>query len=1137
MTNKFLYITCMIIFTGFSGNGQSGSVDFSFNPNDVGFGGGVNHEVNRVLVQPDKKIIISGYFLGYNGYSRNYIARLNEDGSLDTSFDPGSGANGYVLASALQPDGKIIIGGYFTSFNGTIRNHIARLNSDGSVDESFDPGNGADNNVYSIAIQPDGRIVIGGNFTAVSAVPVNRIARINSNGTLDESFNSGTGADSDVLNTLIQQDGKTIISGNFTAINGTSRNRIARLNSDGTLDADFDPGTGANSKISTMVLQSDEKLIIGGSFTSFNGTTRKYIARLNSNGTVDGTFNPGNGPNNFVQSAIMQPDGRILIAGNFTTYNGVLRSHLASLNAGGSLDNSFDPGTGANDYLSIVTLQSDGKMIVGGNFSSYNGRKGIHELARLEADGTIDSAFNPGTAADDWVEAIAMQPDGKVIIGGYFLTYNNISRSRIARLNSDGSLDFTFDPGGGANGGVTEIALQPDGKIIIAGAFTNVNGMPRHFIARLNTDGSIDTSFDPNGGPSGGVTTILIQPDGKIIIGGGFTSYAGTTINRIARLNADGSLDNSFNPGSGAGALVLATAHQADGKIIVGGQFTNYVGSGKKYLVRLNTDGSLDNTFNKGVGGDSFPYTISIQDDSKIIIGGLFTSYDGVPKKYITRLNDDGSLDSSFNTGTGPNGPVVSTSLQYGKVTITGVFGLINGTGRNSMARLNPNGSLDNSFVPTGGAANILGAVLQDDNKLVIVGRFTEVGTVGRNRIARICVSPIVTSVVSAKRCNTGTLILAASASNGTLKWYDVANGGISLGSGVSFTTPELSETKTYYVEAFNACGPSERIAVVASVLTIPLITSTIPRQGCNASPITLQATANSGILNWYEDSVGGISVGTGTAFTTPSISSTTTYYVDATNECGTSARLAVTATLLKVNGITNGARCDAGTVILNATAEVGTLIWHNAALNYLGEGPVFTTPVINATTSYFVAAYGNCGYSTFIEVIATVNESPAQPTISGDNSNPSSPILTSSGTSGNQWFRNDVAIKSATEKTYTVSQSGIYKVQVTINGCVSPFSEGLPYIVTGLEHSVSGSVNIYPNPARDDIIIDLTAFEIDKAVMISIKDILGKPISETTGQGGKTIQVDIRNFSSGPYLLLLQQGQNVVYKKFIKTL
>jgi uncharacterized delta-60 repeat protein len=227
-----------------------GELDLTFSHDGLNFGDGSNGIVYASVTQPDGKILIVGDFSSYNGIQRNRIARLNEDGSLDTSFNPGSGGNGGFSSIALQPDGKILVGGQFTSYDGISRNYISRLNADGSLDLSFNPGVGGNSIVRSVAIQPNGKILIGGYFPSSSGSNINGIARLNSDGTLDTSFNPGTGVDSDVQSIAIQSDGKILIwgrTGNFNSL-------FSRLNENGSLDTSFNPGIGANSSIVSFVL-------------------------------------------------------------------------------------------------------------------------------------------------------------------------------------------------------------------------------------------------------------------------------------------------------------------------------------------------------------------------------------------------------------------------------------------------------------------------------------------------------------------------------------------------------------------------------------------------------------------------------------------------------------------------------------------------------------------------------------------------------------------------------------------------------------------------------------------------------------------------------------------------------------------
>jgi uncharacterized delta-60 repeat protein len=367
--------------------------------------------------------------------------------ALDSTFDPGTGANDAVFTTALQGDGRIIIGGFFTSYNGEVRNRITRLNANGSLDLSFNnSGVGANNNVRTSAMEASGKIVIGGDLTSYNGLARGRIARLNTDGSLDLTFNPGTGANSSVETTAIQSDGKIIIGGSFTSYNGVVRNRLARLNTDGSLDMTFNSGgVGANDGVFSTMVQSDGRIVIGGLFTTYNGAARGGVARLNADGSLDLTFNnSGAGTNGSpVLSSLVQADGKIIIGGSFTSYNGEVRNRVARLNGDGSLDPNFNSVAGANGGVAAIVVQADGRILIGGAFTSYNGEP-RNRVARLNPDGSLDLTFNSVPGANNTVRTIVVQPDGEIIIGGLFTTYNDLSRNCIVRV--DGDLFVTWGP-------------------------------------------------------------------------------------------------------------------------------------------------------------------------------------------------------------------------------------------------------------------------------------------------------------------------------------------------------------------------------------------------------------------------------------------------------------------------------------------------------------------------------------------------------------------------------------------------------------------------------------------------------------------------------------------------------------------
>jgi len=670
-----------------------GSLDTTF----LSSGAGANGDVLALVVQSDGKIVICGDFTTVNGTARNRIARLNSDGTLDFTFlATGNGANFAVNAAAVQSDGKIVIGGRFTTINDTTRNHIARLNSDGTLDASFlAAGSGVNGEVFSLALQSDGKTVLGGFFTSVNGTARNGIARLNADGTNDASFlAAGSGVNNSVFAVAVQSDDRVVIGGQFTNVNGIQRNGAARLNPDGNLDASFlAAGSGANAPLYALALQSDGKIVIGGTFTNFSGTARDGIERLNVDGTVDTSFlTSGSGVNSIVRCLALQNDAKILLGGAFTTVNGAVRTGIARLDNLGNLDNA-GTGVGRND-VTAVALQSDGKVVIGGSFTSFAGTA-RNRIARLNGDGTLDTTFLAGgSGASGDVSAVTVQGDGKILIGGIFSSVNGAQRKGIARLNVDGTLDAGFlAAGSGADSVVKKIAIQADGKILVGGSFTSINGTGRASIARLNNDGTLDNSFLASGvGANAPVFTLAVQSDGKILIGGDFTTFNGTSRNRFARLNSDGTLDTAFlSTGTGANDQVLALALQSDGKVLVGGAFTSVNSATRNRLARLNTDGTLDTAFLFNAAGANYSVrAIAVQSDGRVVIAGEFGNYNGTYRGNIARLKPDGSLDETFiNFNSGANGRVNALALQTdGKIIAGGVFSTVNDAVRGGIARL-----------------------------------------------------------------------------------------------------------------------------------------------------------------------------------------------------------------------------------------------------------------------------------------------------------------------------------------------------------------------------------------------------------------------------------------------------------------
>jgi uncharacterized delta-60 repeat protein len=698
-----------------------GSLDESFI-----YGSGFNAIVNTIQIQSDGKILVGGEFTEYDGIPSNYIIRLNSDGSIDNTFDIGDGFDGTVRTISIQSDGKILVGGGFATYNGTPSNYIIRLNSDGSIDNTFDIGEGFDNTVNTIQIQSDGKILIGGVFSSYDGIPANRIIRLNSDGSIDDTFVIGEGFDNWVYTIQIQIDGKILVGGIFTSYDNTNAFYIVRLNSDGSIDDTFVIGGGFNGGVRTIEIQSDSKILVGGDFTEYDGTPSNYFIRLNSDGSIDNTFVIGTGFDNWVYTIQIQIDGKILVGGNFSSYDGILSKFIIRLNSDGSIDNTFVVGTGFNNTVLTMLIKDNGTLLIGGGFSSYK-QTTINKIIRLNTSGLYDGSLFYNVGFDNEVFTIALQSDGKILVGGGFTSYDGTFSNNIIRLNSDGSIDNTFVIGGGFNGQVNTIQIQSDGKILIGGGFSEYDTAPSSGIIRLNSDGSVDNTFVVGDGFNNVVYTIEIQSDGKILVGGNFLNYDGTSSNNIIRLNSDGSIDNTFVIGGGFDGAVNTIVLQSDEKILVGGDFSNYDSITSKKIIRLNSDGSIDNTFVIGSGFSDSVRTIAVQSNGKILIGGSFTDYDSIPANYIIRLNSDGSVDNTFVNNAGFSNQVFTIQIQSdGKILVGGSFGTYDETPSNYFIRLNSDGSIDDTFVIGNGFNDSVYTIqIQSDGKILVGGNFS----------------------------------------------------------------------------------------------------------------------------------------------------------------------------------------------------------------------------------------------------------------------------------------------------------------------------------------------------------------------------------------------------------------------------
>ncbi|MGI8493821.1 MAG: FG-GAP-like repeat-containing protein, partial [Pyrinomonadaceae bacterium] len=540
-----------------------------------------------------------------------------------------------AFAVALQPDGKLIIGGKSYDY-GVVNIHstLVRLNSNGSLDTTFGSngivitsGNTNDEEIDTLAIQPDGKILAAGyryatspNISGIDST----VERFNANGSLDSTFNgdgiliAATANDEDRARSLIlEPDGKIFVVG-FRAENASKQYEfsILKLNADGTRDNTFSSDgltsvwvgldNSAREQINAIVAEPDGKILVGGS-----ANDNFALARYTADGSLDTTFDG---------------DGRILI------------SPMTDINNQGS------------NSVAALALQSDGKIIaVGSVFNRLTARFCI-AIIRLTSDGTPDAGFgDKGKVVTSFqtsiaARAVVIQPDGKIVVAGEDQINTSKTNFLVARYNQNGSLDATFGiagagtvetPFGTTVDAANSIALQPDGKIVVAGySNSSQSGLPQFAAVRYNPTGSIDTSFGDGGKVVNNFANkayaVAIQPDGKIVISGSGGDFS------LLRLNQNGTPDINFGTNGQVKTSVRYSSEaramtlQGDGKIILAGFSPGSASSGNDFtLIRYNASGSLDPTFDSdgivitdlGSPKDE-AYAVALQSDGRIVAAG-----------------------------------------------------------------------------------------------------------------------------------------------------------------------------------------------------------------------------------------------------------------------------------------------------------------------------------------------------------------------------------------------------------------------------------------------------------------------------------------------------------------------------------
>lgn len=656
---------------------------------------------------------------------------------LDPLFPVGGWLNGNVSAIAVQTDGAVVVWWAFTGHNNIPANRLIRYSVTWVVDNSFSSWGWFNNTVSAVAVQADGKILVWWAFTTYSWGAQNRLIRLTTTGARDTTFVLGAGFNNTVNTLVVQADGKIVVGWSFTTYAGVTQNRITRLTSTGARDPTFSGGGWFNNTVNTLAVQADGKILAWWLFTTFSGGAQNRLIRLTTTGARDTTFIIWTGCNNTVNSILVQTDGNIVVWGDFTTYSGVAQNRLTRVTTTGARDPTFVVWWWFSSTVSSIIAQADGKLFVWWAFTTYSGVT-QNRLTRLTTTWARDSSFSNGWF-NNTVSALALQTWNKLVAWWSFTTYGWVTQNRLVTLQITWAIDLTI-PWLWFDNTVNTLAVQSDGKIVVWWVFTSYQWVPQNRITRLTTTGARDPTFIIWTWFNNTVNTLDIQSDGKIVVWGAFTSYSWVAQNRITRLTSTGARDTTFVIGAWAGNTVSTLALQTDGKIVLWWSFTSYAGVTQNRITRLTTTGARDPTFSGGAGFNNTVNTLVVQSDGKIVAWWAFTTYSWTAQNRVIRLTATWARDTTFSIWTGFNNTVNTLAVQTdGNIVVWWAFTSYSWVVQNRVTRLTTTWLRDVTFSGGGGFNNTVTALaVQSDGKIVAWWAFTTYSGVTQNRVTRL---------------------------------------------------------------------------------------------------------------------------------------------------------------------------------------------------------------------------------------------------------------------------------------------------------------------------------------------------------------------------------------------------------------
>lgn len=952
------------------------------------------------------------------GRARKYLSMLDLSTGQASNWSPNPDAS--VLSVAFSGN-HLYAGGNFGAFGeGLLRNNLAALDATSGMPISWDLSvNGPVNTIFKSPTTQ--QVFIGGSFSQIGPNTPNGSCINLTTGAADTNFVKPNGA---VRAVLADGNGGWYIGGEFTSVGGQPRNRLARINNDGTLNI-WNPNI--NGTVNALALYYNT-LYVGGTFSSVGGKSRNNIAAINTQTAVPTDWNPN--ANGSIHTVITSVEGSsIYVGGEFNTIGGQPRTFLASLDSLNGLATPWRP----NPNGPIKTLLRDGNNIyVGGSFNTISGEV-RNNIAALNGNTGIASGWDPNANG----EVLSLRTNGTVIYaGGTFSQIGGQARNYIAALSTVNGQSNAWNPN--ADSTVNSIDLMGN-SVIAGGAFLRIGGQTRYRLAAIDASTGNANAWDPSA--SGNIFTLSLQGN-KIYAGGSFTSIGGAIRNNIAAIDHTTGDVTAFNPNANGKVNSLTTDARNDGRdfLWVGGQFTQIGGQARNYIAKVSTTGTgLTTDWNPNA--NSYVFSI-VKDSSRILACGSFQNIGGQTRNFIAALSSSTGLATSWNPNA--NWYVHNIVLGNKKIYAFGDFQHIGG------------GSLMNKLsvldAETGTAKPWSSNYTSYHDSTLLVGAFhgSHMYYAGNKGIW---------TPINLRSLDTSSGIITSwePRPDGSVKAMTIYQNTLYVGG--DFT--QIGSLPHSGFAAFSLC---------ASAPEKPVITRDSSGNLTSSAP-----TGN----QWFKD---GIAI-TGANSQTFKPSTPGSYAVrTSTNDCHSPVSDAVSyclpAPATPTSSNTSIQYCvGQSSAALNATAAAGsTILWYTTPTGGTGSN---IAPTPNTSTpgnyTYFASSFNNgCESINRLQFSVIVKRTPTKPTITQQ----ANGHLLSTDTIGHQWFKDGTIIAGATNRSYLPSGPGNYTVVVTIEGCSSPPSEAFNYIPTGLVNFGNGQfLRVWPNPAETHIRIAFNVY------------------------------------------------------------